>query len=128
MRYDYKYHRGAEKENCSAESQGYMLIEFKLWANKAISLIHRLGYENEMDTHHLMLVFFSCKATIGVTEKLKEFGVRLTETLKPLLDVLDSNDLYVESSIKYPFIRNLGRKYEVRYKEPVIYHRCRNNC
>lgn len=117
-----------EEQRKIIESQGYMLIEFKLWANKAISLIHRLGYENEMDTHHLILAFFSCKATIGVAEKLKEFGVRLTETLKPLLDVLDSNDLYVESSIKYPLIRNLGRKYEVRYTQPIIYWRCRNNC
>lgn len=117
-----------EEQKKVIESQDYMVIEFKLWANKSMTLMHSLGFENEMDTYRLLMAFFSYKFTIGITKKLEEIGVWLTDALKPLLDAFSLDDIYIESKDKYPFIRSLGRKYEVRYRKPVIYHRCRNNC
>ena len=117
-----------EEQKKIIESQGYMVIEFKLWVNKSMPLIHRFGFGNKMDTYRLLMTFFSCKFTIGITKKLEEIGVWLTDTLKPLLDEFSLDDSYIESKDKYPFIRSLGRKYEMRYRKPVIYHRCRNNC
>lgn len=105
------------------ESQGYMVIEFKKWANETIEKLIAWGYK-VVDTFTLIYNYLE-QMEFRVLNCFERFGIELSKRFKVIEEECDWR---IEPSMKYPFIRQLGRKYEVRYQNPIIYHRCRNNC
>lgn len=114
-----------EQQKNVIESQGYMVIQFKVWVKNFLDWFgERL--KTAINTWNMILAYLKHMA-FKVTESLQEVGLQIKEVTRKLFKP-EEIDFYIEPRPKYEFVRNIGRKYEVRYTQPVIYWRCRNNC
>ncbi len=113
----------SEEQKKIIESQGYMVVEFKLWCRKLGKMILE-HIEKAIDTWRAIILFLQEQA-IKVFRSLKDFAERISNDLAPYMKQLERADRKKE---KYPFVRSLGRAYEASVSRKVIYHRCRDRC
>lgn len=101
------------------ESQGFMVVEFKLWCRKLTDAVHRI-----CDTWSTIIVFLQDKVSKAV-ESIGLLAGRMATKLRTFI-----NQQWYADGIekpKFQFIRVLGIKYRCDYARVIIYH-CRNNC
>lgn len=113
----------SEEQKKIIESQGYMVVEFKLWYRKLGKMI--LEYtEKVIDTWRAIVLFIQEQA-IKAFKHIKVFVEQLSNELEPYMGSLDYMDCEKK---KYLFVRSLGRAYKANVRRKVIYHRCRDRC
>lgn len=114
-----------EEQKKAIESQGYMVVEFKLWCKK---LSENLGefFQRVIDSMKAVILFLQ-DSMFRAFDSVKELSVRISKEFRPIIDRLELEYDY-EPRRKYPFVRSLCRKYEVNYSRVTIYHRCRDRC
>lgn len=106
------------------ESQGFMVIEFKLWYRKLGEML--LKYTPKIiDTWKAIVLFLQDK-TLKAFESLANLAERMSQELESCSKFYDYN-LYEERP-KYPFIRFIGKEYRPNFNNKVVYHRCRDRC
>lgn len=111
----------SEEQKKIIESQGYMVVEFKLWCRKLGKMLLEYA-EIVIDTWRAIILFLQEQA-IKVFRPLKDFAEQISNDLAPYMKQLEYADRE-----KYPFVRSLGRAYEANVSRKVIYHRCRDRC
>lgn len=108
-----------DKQKRMIESQGFMVVEFKLWCKKLQSVmadaIHRLS-----DVYNAIILFLQDKM-LRAFESIHSLAERISMELKSCIDREH------RAIANYPFIKKLGNKYKCNYVPVTIYH-CRNNC
>ena len=105
------------------ESQGFMVVEFKLWCRKLGKMI--LEYtEKVIDTWRAIVLFIQEHAIMAF-KHFFDFMEQLSNVLVPYMNSLDYMNCEYK---KYLFIRSLGRTYEANVRRKVFYHRCRDRC
>lgn len=106
------------------ESQGYMVVEFKLWCRKLGEML--IGYVRRwIDTWKAIILFLQEKM-FKAFDTLVDFSERLIAEFKPYVEQLEyvSRREYRE----YEFVRSLCKTYRLNLSKKVIYHRCRDRC
>lgn len=116
-----------EEQKKLIESQGYMVVEFKLWCKK---MSERLSEALQIVIDSMKAVFlFLQDMAFRAFDSFKELAGRISQGLKPYIEYLKPEcDFDYEPCRKYPFVRSLCRKYHPNYSYKVIYHRCRDRC
>lgn len=114
-----------EEQKKIIESQGYMVVEFKLWCKK-LSEHFEEYLQRVIDSMKAVMLFLQ-DMMFRAFASVKEISGRILEELRPIIDRLEPEYDY-EPRRKYQFVRSLGRKYEVNYSRVTIYHRCRDRC
>ena len=110
-----------EEQKKVIESQGYMIVEFKLWCRKLGEML--LMYTTKViDTWRAIILFLQEQATKAFRH-IKDFVERISNELEPYVKQLEYAD---REKDKYPFVRSLGKTYKVNVSRKVIYHRCRD--
>ena len=113
-----------EEQKELIESQGYMVVEFKLWFRKLGEML--IDYVRRWIDTWKAIVLFLQEKIFEAYNTLDGLVERLCIELKPYVERLE--DVYCKERQKYPFIRSLGRKYQPNFSYKVIYHRCRDRC
>lgn len=113
----------SEDQKKVIESQGYMVVEFKLWCRKLGEML--LEYATKVIDTWKAIVLFIQEQAIKAFKHIKDFVGQLSNELEPYMSSLDYMDCEKK---KYLFVRSLGRAYEANVREKVIYHRCRDRC
>lgn len=113
----------SEEQKKIIESQGYMVVEFKLWCRKLGKMILEYA-EKVIDTWRAIVLFIQERA-IKAFKHIKDFVEQLSNELEPYMGSLDYMDCEKK---KYLFVRSLGRAYKANVRRKVIYHRCRDRC
>lgn len=114
-----------EEQKKLIESQGYMVVEFKLWSKKMLKLLNET-LQRLIDGMKAVVLFLQDMA-LRACDSFKETLERISQELKPYIEDLQ-NEFDYEPRRKYPFVRSLGRKYQQNFGYKVIYHRCRDRC
>lgn len=113
----------SEEQKKFIESQGHMVVEFKLWRRKLSKAI--LEYATKViDTWRAIILFLQEQA-INAFKHIKDFVEQISNELEPYVKQLEYADCEKD---KYPFVRSLGKAYKVNVSRKVIYHRCRDRC
>lgn len=107
------------------ESQGYMVVEFKLWCKNMSE--HLEEYFHRVIDGIKAEILFLQDMMLKSFDTIKELSFRIAEDLKSFFDNIEPEYDY-EYRRKYPFVRSLGREYEFNYFRVTIYHRCRDRC
>lgn len=107
------------------ESQGYMVVEFKLWYKKLSEHLEE-AFQRVIDGLKGVILFLQ-DMILKVFCSFKEFTRRISEKYRSYIDDLKLGFDY-EPRRKYPFVQSLGRKYQPNFSYKVIYHRCRDRC
>lgn len=116
-----------EEQKRLIESQGYMVVEFKAWYKKLADFAWELGV-HIIDTWKAIISFLQEKV-FKAFDCLKDMAERFALEFKPYIEKIEDNFCEgYKAERKYSFVRNLGKKYEPRYMQTVIYHRCRDRC
>lgn len=105
-------------------SQGYMVVEFKLWYRKLGEML--IDYVRRwIDTWEAIILFMQEKM-IKAFDSLKDLAERLALEFKPYVEQLE----YVNrrEHREYEFVRSLCKTYRLNLSKKVIYHRCRDRC
>ncbi len=105
------------------ESQGYMVVEFKLWHRKLSKIILEYAVK-VIDTWRTVILFLQEQVTKEF-KHIKDFVEQISNELEPYVKQLEYADCEKD---KYPFVRSLGKTYKVNVSRKVIYHRCRDRC
>lgn len=105
------------------ESQGYMVVEFKLWCWELGKVILEYA-EIVIDTWRAIILFLQ-ECAIKAFKHIKDFVERISNELEPYVKQLQYAD---REEDKYPFVRSLGKTYKANVSRKVIYHRCRDRC
>ena len=105
------------------ESQGFMVVELKLWYRKLGEMI--LEYAVKVIDTWKAIVLFIQEQAIKAFKHIKDFVEQLSNELEPYMNSLDYMDCEKK---KYLFVRSLGRAYEANVRRKVFYHRCRDRC
>lgn len=111
----------SEDQKKVIESQGYMVVEFKLWYRKLSKIILEYAVK-VIDTWKAVILFLQEQVTKAFRH-IKEFVDQISNELEPYMSSLDYMDCEKK---KYLFVRSLGRAYEANVRRKVIYHRCRD--
>ena len=114
-----------EEQKKVIESQGYMVVQFKLWCKKMIERFAE-AFQKFIDGMKEVILFLQDMMSRAF-DSAKELAGRILEEYRQIIDRLEPEYDY-EPRRKYPFVRSLGRKYEVNYSRVTIYHRCRDRC
>ena len=113
-----------EEQKKLLESQGYMVVEFKLWYRKLGEML--IDYVGRwIDTWKAIVLFLQEKIAKAV-ENLIDFSERLLAEFKPYAEQLE----YVNrrEHREYEFVRSLCKTYRLNLSKKVVYHRCRDRC
>ena len=113
-----------EEQKKLLESQGYMVVEFKLWYRKLGEAL--IDYVRRwIDTWKAIVLFLQEKIAKAV-DTLADFSERLFAEFKPYVEQLE----YVNrrEHREYEFVRSLCKTYRLNLSKKVIYHRCRDGC
>ena len=113
-----------EQQKKLLESQGYMVVEFKLWFRKLGEIL--IDYARRViDTWKAIALFLQEKIA-KVVDTLIDLSERLLAEFKPYVEQLE----YVNSREhrEYEFVRSLCNTYRLNLSKKVIYHRCRDRC
>lgn len=113
----------SEEQKKIIESQGYMVVEFKLWCRKLGKMI--LEYAEKVIDNWKAIFLFIQEQAIKAFKHIKDFVEQLSNELELYMNSLDYMDCEKK---KYLFVRSLGRAYEANVSRKVVYHRCRDRC
>lgn len=114
----------AEEQKKLIESQGYMVVEFKLWFRKLGEML--IDYvRRRIDTWRAIVLFLQEKIA-KVVDTLVGFSEWLSTELKPYVEQLE--DVNRREHREYEFVRSLCKTYRLNLSKKVIYHRCRDRC
>lgn len=113
----------SEEQKKFIESQGYMVVEFKLWCRKLGKMLLEYA-EIVIDTWRAIILFLQ-ESAIKVFKHIKDFIQQISNDLAPYMKQLEYADREKE---KYPFVRSIGRTYGANVSRKVVYHRCRDRC
>lgn len=106
------------------ESQGFMVVEFKLWYRKLGEML--LEYAQRIiDTRKAIVLFLQDKM-LKAFESLANLAERISQELESCFKLYDYN--LCEERQKYPFIRSIGKEYRPNLNNKIVYHRCRDRC
>lgn len=105
------------------ESQGYMVVEFKLWCRKLGKMI--LEYAEKAIDNWKAIFLFIQEQAIKAFKHIKDFAEQLSNELESYMSSLDYMDCEKK---KYLFVRSIGRTYRANVSRKVVYHRCRDRC
>ena len=106
------------------ESQGYMVVEFKLWFRKLGEML--IDYVRRwIDTWKAIVLFLQEKIAKAV-DALVDLSEWLSTELKPYVEQLE--DVNRREHREYEFVRSLCKTYRLKLSKKVIYHRCRDRC
>lgn len=118
-----------EEQKKLLESQGYMVVEFKLWYRKFGKIL--IEYARRIiDKWKAIILFFQEKA-MNVFENIKCQLKYIYEKYNLYLEQIDDANVFHDKHDKhekYQFVRSLERKYQPNFSYKVIYHRCRDRC
>ena len=113
-----------EEQKKVIESQGYMVVEFKLWYRKLGEML--IDYVRKwIDTWKAIVLFLQEKIA-KVVDTLIDLSERLLDELKPYVEQLE--DVNRREHREYEFVRSLFKTYRLNLSKKVIYHRCRDRC
>lgn len=116
-----------EEQKKLIESQGYMVVEFKLWYKKLLERLQEAA-QRAVDGLQAVVLFLE-EMAFRAFDRFKELAERISQELKPYIEYLKPEcEFEYEQRRKYPFVRSLGRKYQPNFSHKVIYHRCRDRC
>lgn len=113
-----------EEQEKVIESQGYMVVEFKLWYRKLGEML--IDYVRRwIDTWRAIILFLQ-EEIAKAADALIDFSERLLAEFKPYVEQLE----YVNrrEHREYEFVRSLCKTYRLNLSKKVIYHRCRDRC
>ena len=110
----------SEDQKKVIESQGYMVVEFKLWCRKLSKIILEYAVK-VIDTWRAVILFLQEQVTKAFRH-IKEFVDQISNESEPYV-----KHTYRKKD-KYPFVRSHGKTYKVDVSRKVIYHRCRDRC
>lgn len=113
----------SEDQKKIIESQGYMVVEFKLWYRKLGETL--LEYATKVIDTWRAIILFVQEQAIKAFKLIKDFVEQLSNELERYMGSLDYMDCEKK---KYLFVRSLGRAYEANVSRKVVYHRCRDRC
>ena len=117
----------AEEQKKLIESQGYMVVEFKLWSKKLSERLSEV-LQRAIDSMKAVILFLQ-DMMFRAFDSFKELADRISQELKPYIEYLNLDyDFDYETRMKYTFVRSLGRKYQPNFSYKVIYHRCMDRC
>ena len=102
------------------ESQGFMVVEFKLWYRKLGEVLFECT-KRIINTWKAIILFIQEKMN-RVFDALKDFA----DKIKPCIEELQ--EFEYEERPKYPYIRSIGKEYRPNFNNKVVYHRCRDRC
>ena len=113
-----------EEQKKLIESQGYMVVEFKLWFRKLGEML--IDYVRRwIDTWKAIVLFLQEKIA-KVVDTLVDFSEWLSTNLKPYVEQLE--DANCREHREHEFVRSLCKTYRLNLSKKVIYHRCRDRC
>ena len=111
-----------EEQKKVIESQGYMVVEFKLWLKRFVELYGE-SFIRVSNEFRLICVFLNRMAIKSSLEQLNEKFQELSESFSDFSKVI----LFDETP-KYPFVRELGNKnYRCFFQKKKI-RRARSCC
>lgn len=113
-----------EEQKKVIKSQGYMVVELKLWFSKLGEML--INYVRRwIDTWRAIILFLQEKIA-KVADALIDFSERLLAEFKPYVEQLE----YVNrrEHREHEFVRSLCKTYRLNLIKKVIYHRCRDRC
>lgn len=112
-----------EEQKQLIESQGYMVVQLKKWC-RDIEPILKQCIDKFVDSFNLIFTFLQDMylKVCQCVEPLVEFGIEVIDEFKL------NDEFYDIETVKFPFIRSIGCKYEPNISNRVIYHRCRDRC
>lgn len=113
-----------EEQKKVIESQGYMVVEFKLWFRKIGNML--IDYARRVIDTWKAIISFLQEMAFKAFDNLKDLSERFALELKPYSERLE--DIDFSERQKFPYVRSLGRKYQPNFCHRVIYHRCRDRC
>lgn len=102
------------------ESQGFMVVEFKLWYRKLGEVLFEYT-KRIIDTWKAIMLFIQEKMN-RVFDTLKDFA----DKIEPYIEEFQAFEY--EKGLKYPFIRSIDKEYRPNFNNKVVYHRCRDRC
>ena len=113
-----------EEQKKLIESQGYMVVEFKLWYRKLGEML--IDYVRRViDTWKAIMLFLQEKIAKAV-ETLIDLSERLLAEFKPYVEQLEYENR--REHREYEFVRSLCKIYRLNLSKKVVYHRCRDRC
>lgn len=113
-----------EEQKKLLESQGYMVVEFKLWFRKLENML--IDYVRRwIDTWKTIALFLQEKI-FKAFDTFKDLAERISMELKPYVERL--KDVNRREHREYEFVRSLCKTYRLNLSKKVIYHRCRDRC
>ena len=114
----------SEEQKKVIESQGYMVIEFKLWYRKLGEML--IDYVRRwIDTWKAIMLFLQEKV-LKAYESILDLPERLFVELKPYVEQLEH--VNSKENVEYEFVLSLCKTYRLNLSKKVIYHRCRDRC
>lgn len=105
------------------ESQGFMVVDFKLWCKKIQNVI-TAGIHTLCNMWEAMVVFLQDKMC-NAFDSIIQVAQRISEELRPYIYKI--RDLDNIQKPKFQLVKKIGQKYRCEYTRVTIYH-CRNNC
>lgn len=112
-----------EEQKRVIESQGFMVVDFKLWCKKIQNVI-TAGIHTLCNIWEAIVVFLQHK-TCNAFDSMIQVVQRISEELRPYIYKI--RDLYDIQKPKFQLVKKIGQKYRCEYTRVTIYH-CRNNC
>ena len=113
-----------EEQKKVIESQGYMVVEFKLWFRKLVERL--IDYVRRwIDTWKAIMLFLQEKV-LKAHDTLIDLSERLLAEFKPYVEQLEYANR--REHREYEFVRSLCKTYRLNLSKKVIYHRCRDRC
>ena len=113
-----------EEQKKLIESQGYMVVEFKLWYRKLWEML--IDYVRRwIDTWKAIMLFLQEKV-LKAYESILDLSERLFVELKPYVEQLEH--VNSKENVEYEFVLSLCKTYRLNLSKKVIYHRCRDRC
>ena len=113
-----------EEQKKLIESQGYMVVEFKLWYRKLgemlIDYVRRL-----IDTWKAIMPFLQEKV-LNMYDTIIDFSERLLMEFKPYVEQFENVNR--REHREYEFVRSLCKTYRLNLSKKVVYNRCRDRC
>ena len=113
-----------EEQKKLLESQGYMVVEFKLWYRKLGKML--IDYVRRWIGTWRAIILFLQEKIAKVVDTLVDFSERLLAELKPHVEQLE--DVNRREHREYEFVRSLCKTCRLNLSKKVIYHRCRDRC
>ena len=113
-----------EEQKKLLESQGYMVVEFKLWFRKLGEML--IDYVRRWIDTWKAIVLFLQEKMFKAFDTFEDLAERISMELKPYVEQLE--DVNHREHREHEFVRSLCKTYRLNLSKNVIYHRCRDRC